>query len=57
VIGYDGPIKHDLSKPDGSPRKLLDVSRLTALGWTARISLEEGIARTYADWQVGPART
>ena len=57
VIGYDGPIEHDRSKPDGSPRKLLDVSRLTALGWTARTSLEEGIARTYADWQAGPART
>ena len=57
VIGYDGPIEHDLSMPDGVPRKLLDVSRLTALGWTARTSLEEGIARTYADWRAGAART
>ena len=56
VIGYDGPIEHDLSKPDGSPRKLLDVSRLTALGWTAQTSLEEGIARTYADWRAGGGR-
>ena len=56
VIGYDGPIEHDLSKPDGVPRKLLDVSRLTALGWTAQTSLEEGIARTYADWRAGGGR-
>ena len=57
VIGYDGPIEHDLGKPEGAPRKLLDVSRMTALGWAARTSLEEGIARTYADWLAAPART
>jgi GDP-L-fucose synthase len=49
VVGHDGPIEHDRSKPDGTPRKLLDVSRMTELGWTANISLEEGLQRTY-DW-------
>ncbi|WP_293857070.1 GDP-L-fucose synthase [uncultured Alsobacter sp.] len=47
VVGYDGPIAFDTTKPDGTPRKLMDVSRLAALGWTARIGLEEGIASTY----------
>ena len=50
VIGYDGTFEHDTTKPDGTPRKLLDVSRLTALGWTARTGLREGIARTYGDF-------
>ena len=47
IVGYQGAIEFDPSKPDGTPRKLLDVSRLTALGWRARISLEDGIASTY----------
>ncbi|MGH6787866.1 MAG: GDP-L-fucose synthase family protein [Novosphingobium sp.] len=47
VIGYEAAILTDPSKPDGTPRKLLDVSRLTALGWTAKTSLREGIALTY----------
>jgi GDP-L-fucose synthase len=47
VVGYEGEILSDPSKPDGTPRKLLDVSRLHALGWQARIGLEEGIASTY----------
>ncbi|MEA2494532.1 MAG: GDP-L-fucose synthase, partial [Thermoleophilaceae bacterium] len=46
-VGYDGQVIHDTSKPDGTPRKLLDVSRLTALGWTARTRLREGIRATY----------
>lgn len=50
VVGYEGEITHDLSKPDGTPRKLLDVSRLHALGWRHRIELEDGIARAYADF-------
>jgi GDP-L-fucose synthase len=47
---YEGRIEWDSSKPDGPPRKLLDVSRLAQLGWKARISLEEGIQRTYRDY-------
>lgn len=50
VVGYRGEIVHDLTKPDGTPRKLLDVSRLHALGWRHRIGLEEGIALAYADF-------
>ncbi len=49
VVGFDGSIDCDASKPDGTPRKLLDVSRLAALGWAARTGLEEGLRRTY-DW-------
>ncbi len=47
VTGFSGEIALDTSRPDGTPRKLLDVGRLTALGWQARIELEEGIAATY----------
>jgi len=47
VVGYDGQFEHDTSKPDGAPRKLLDVSLLTSLGWRASIPLETGIAATY----------
>jgi len=47
VLGYECELVFDASKQDGTPRKLLDVSRLTALGWKARTSLEEGIRRTY----------
>ncbi|MDI6692890.1 MAG: GDP-L-fucose synthase [Anaerosomatales bacterium] len=47
VVGYEGEIVYDTSKPDGTPRKLLDVSRLHALGWRARIGLREGIEQTY----------
>ena len=56
VTGYGGAIRFDLSKPDGTPRKLLDVSRLQALGWKARIGLEEGIASTYTWYQANAAR-
>ena len=56
VFEYEGPIEHDLSKPDGSPRKLLDVSRINALGWQARTPLEDGIARAYADWRARGGR-
>lgn len=48
VIGYTGRFTFDTSKPDGTPRKLLDVSRLHALGWRHAISLEDGVHRTYA---------
>jgi GDP-L-fucose synthase len=50
VVGYRGAITWDTSKPDGTPRKLLDVSRLAALGWRARIGLAEGLASTYGDF-------
>jgi GDP-L-fucose synthase len=50
VVGYRGRIEFDPSRPDGTPRKLLDVSKLTALGWTAKTSLREGLAATYADF-------
>ena len=43
---FQGSIKWDMSKPDGAPRKILDVTRLESLGWRARITLEEGIAKT-----------
>jgi GDP-L-fucose synthase len=49
IVGYPGTIAFDLSKPDGTPRKLLDVRRLAALGWSARIGLPEGIRETY-EW-------
>lgn len=49
VVGYDGGISYDRSKPDGMPRKLLDVSRMKKLGWEPRVSLEEGIRKTY-EW-------
>jgi GDP-L-fucose synthase len=47
VVGFEGDLVFDTSKPDGTPRKLLDISRLTALGWKAKISLCEGIKQTY----------
>ncbi|MGH8029826.1 MAG: GDP-L-fucose synthase family protein [Arenimonas sp.] len=47
IVGFEGGIVTDPSKPDGTPRKLLDVSRLSGSGWRARISLEDGIAATY----------
>jgi GDP-L-fucose synthase len=47
VVGYNGEITNDPSKPDGTPRKLMDVSKLTGLGWTASISLEKGIEMVY----------
>jgi GDP-L-fucose synthase len=49
VVGFEGEIVNDLSKPDGTPRKLLDVSKLNDLGWEAQISLKEGIKNTY-EW-------
>ena len=47
IVGFEGEIAWDTSKPDGTPRKLLDVSRIKALGWEPKVSLEEGIRRTY----------
>jgi len=49
VVGYDGPVEWDPTKPDGTPRKLMDVSRLRGLGWAPTVSLEEGVGRAY-EW-------
>jgi GDP-L-fucose synthase len=50
VVSYQGEIVFDTSRPDGAPQKLLDVSRMTKLGWTARTELREGIAAAYRDF-------
>ena len=50
IIGFNGEIKFDLSKPDGTPRKLLDISKIKKLGWKPQISLKEGIAMAYRDF-------
>ncbi|WP_019593048.1 GDP-L-fucose synthase [Thioalkalivibrio sp. ALM2T] len=50
VVGFAGELRFDTSRPDGTPRKLLDVSRLAALGWKARIELEEGLSGAYAEF-------
>ncbi len=55
VVGFTGSIQYDTSKPDGTPRKLLDVSRLAELGWSAHTDLEEGLRRTY-DWYLANMR-
>jgi GDP-L-fucose synthase len=49
VVGFKGKLEFDITKPDGPPRKLLDVSRLTQLGWRAETPLSDGIRATY-DW-------
>ena len=49
VVGFDGEIQFDTSKPDGTPRKLLDISKLSALGWKSSFQLKDGIQKTY-DW-------
>ena len=53
VVGYEGEIKNDPSKPDGTPRKLMDVSKLTNMGWKASISLEKGIHMVYEEVKDG----
>jgi GDP-L-fucose synthase len=50
VVGYEGEIEHDLTKPDGTPRKLMDVSKLHAMGWMHKIGLEEGLRQVYAEY-------
>ncbi len=50
IVGFSGQLEWDTTKPDGTPRKLLDVSRLAKLGWQARISLEDGLRSTYQWW-------
>ena len=56
IIGYNGDIMWDTSKPNGTPRKLLDVSKATKLGWKYKIELEEGIRLAYQDFLSKPVR-
>ena len=49
IVGFEGEIRKDLSKPDGTPQKLLDITKLSSLGWKAKISLKDGIEQTY-EW-------
>ena len=55
IVGYEGEIIHDLTKPDGTPRKLMDVSKLHNFGWKHKIALEEGIRNVYADFKIPPS--
>lgn len=55
AVGFEGTIEHDLTKPDGTPAKLMSAAKLRALGWSPSIGLEEGIARTYRDFLDGGA--
>lgn len=57
VVGFSGSLRFDSSKPDGTPRKLLDVSKLSGLGWSPTITLREGIASTCADFENNAQRT
>lgn len=54
IVGYEGEIVHDLTKPDGTPRKLMDVSKLHALGWKDQIQLEDGIRSVYENLKTQP---
>ncbi len=56
IIGYSGRIEWDTTRPNGTPRKLLDISKATALGWTARTELEDGIRLAYEDFLNNPMR-
>lgn len=51
IVGFEGTIRKDLSKPDGTPQKLLDITKLSSLGWKAKISLRDGIEQTYEWYQ------
>lgn len=53
VVGYKGELTYDATKPDGTPRKLLDVSRLSALGWKYKINLRQGLEMVYKDYKSG----
>ena len=52
IVGYDGKLDFDKTKPDGNPRKLLDSSQITKMGWQPKFDLETGIKNTY-DWFLG----
>jgi GDP-L-fucose synthase len=55
VVGYEGEIEFDASKPDGTPRKLMDVGRLNAMGWKAGTTMQNGLAAAYRDFMAGTA--
>lgn len=55
TVGFGGRIEHDLSKPDGTPRKLMSSAKLASLGWEPRVSLDEGLASAYADFLASEA--
>ncbi|MGC1694683.1 MAG: GDP-L-fucose synthase, partial [Pseudolabrys sp.] len=50
VVGYNGKLQFDTSRPDGMPRKLLDVSKIRKLGWAPKTALRDGLAQAYADF-------
>jgi GDP-L-fucose synthase len=54
-VGYQGGIEFDASKPDGTPRKLMDVGRLNAMGWKANTSMQNGLAVAYQDFLAASA--
>jgi GDP-L-fucose synthase len=56
VVGYEGELVFDHSKPDGTPRKLLDNSKLSRMGWKPKVALRDGIASTYQDFLTGKVR-
>jgi len=56
VVGFSGRIEFDTTKPDGTPRKLMDVSRLRALGWQAKVGLADGLTLAYADFMKNEVR-
>jgi GDP-L-fucose synthase len=53
IVGFEGAIEYDTGKPDGTPRKLMDVTRLHSLGWTAQVGLEDGLKAAYAEFRQG----
>jgi GDP-L-fucose synthase len=56
IVGFEGEIKWDTTRPNGTPRKLLDVSKIAAFGWTYKTELEEGIRLSYNDFLHNPIR-
>jgi nucleoside-diphosphate-sugar epimerase len=56
IVGFKGKIVHDLSKPDGTPRKLMSADKIWGLNWAPSIAIEEGVARTYRWFQENVAR-
>ena len=51
IIGFSGELIFDLTKPDGTPRKLLDISKINDLGWSSKIEITEGLKNTYTDFK------